>query len=178
MSGGDEKHGLDLRLPWGRPEPSAPSPRAEPEVKGPEPVPLLPPTQAPPTPTPGPVGADRTASALESVERRLAALEVTVLDRLGRLDERIHLVGAALPKLATRIEGDLAAHQVATVKAVGQVPGVLVGPLEERLNTVADDLVQLLDRLEFLLRASLTTTMPGSKGGGLPAVDPGPTTGR
>ena len=145
MPGSEDDLGLDLRLPWGRPERAVAAPAAEIETS----VPDQPPAAA----------ADVLA-AIEDLRLSIEGLVVSVDARLSRVEKRLHHVGVGLPKLLGHIEADLASQQAATVKAVGELRDVpLVNQLEERIDLVSRDLSRRLERVESVVLASYSTTM-------------------
>lgn len=144
MPGREDDLGLDLRLPWGRPE-RAPGARSA-EV-------------AASVPAPPPALAD-IVRAVEDLRRTVEGLVVSVDARLSRVEKRLAQVGAGLPKLLAHIEADLTSQHAATVKAVGELRDVpLVNHLEERMDVIARDLTHRLERVESLVLASHTTTL-------------------
>lgn len=134
MSGSEDDLGLDLRMPWGRPDRmpeasrsvSSPSPPAQPASAQPD-----------------------VMAAIDDLRREVKDLRSVVEARSDRLERRLGEVAAELPKLLAQIEADLVSQQWATVKAVGELQNVpLVDRLERRIDVVGLDITRRLARLE------------------------------
>ena len=162
MPGSEDDLGLDLRLPWGRPDRAAAAPAAELATSVPDPPPAAPPD---------------IMKAVEDLRRSVEGLVVSVDARLSRVENRLRQVAVGLPKLLGHIEADLASQHSATVKAVGELRDVpLVNQLEDRIDLVARDLSGRLERVESLVLASYGTTRDAlgkiSPGAGAHTPDP------
>lgn len=143
MTDKDEGSGLELRLPWGKPDhhlasSAAPSPETNGFSTGPSDAPSAPPPEPP----------------------AVQALQELVQDRADRIDNRLNIICAALPELVGQLRADLTAQQVATSEALGgRTDGGLVEGLDRKIDAVARDLTVRLEALEMLILAGYSTTM-------------------
>jgi len=138
MPGSEDDLGLDLRLPWGRPDRLPNASRSESSSSPP-----APPASAQPD----------VVAAIDELRRDVKGLVSAVETRLDQLERRLSQVAAALPMLLTQIEADLVSQQSATVKAVGELQNVpLVDRLERRIDGAALDITGRLERLEALVQ--------------------------
>jgi len=151
MSSSENDSGLELRLPWGSPDRpprslSAPLPATPPEPPAPQPEPPAASTDRAAAPPPAP-----------PVDQELRDV---VQDRASRIDQRLDLIGAALPKVITHIRSDLKAQQVATIKAVnGRTDAPLIEQLDRKIDGIVRDLTLRLEVLEALVLAGQANTL-------------------
>lgn len=151
MSSSENESGLELRLPWGTPDRQPRSLSA--------PLPAPPPEPPAPQPDPPAASTDRAAaSPLDPAADQ--ALRDVVQDRADRIDKRLNLIGAALPKILAHFRADLKAQQVATIKAVNALTDApLIEQLDRKIDGIVRDLTVRLEVLEELVLACQANTL-------------------
>ncbi|MEO5679850.1 MAG: hypothetical protein ABIS47_09280 [Acidimicrobiales bacterium] len=180
MPGSEDDLGLDLRLPWGRPNRQEAA--RTPELPPTEPAPAAAQAPAPAAVVAVPATVRDGSARTDELRRSLEGLLFAVESRFDQLDARLDAVDGAVPERLKRIEGRLVALQRALVEAVEQpsAPTVnLVETVGQGVALATHEIEARLGRLETLVMAAHATTMEaiGEIALAPPSDEPGPDDG-